>query len=562
MTLGTLSIVVFATAHLCAVDRVFFQRLAEDPLLDLRAIVVEGARPREAWGRRLLRGVGTGGWRGLAFEIGSGLGVLMRTLVWKLFEAFHPRVEPPERWDTLARGSGIRIHRVADLDSDACVTLVRSLRPQVGVITGDRTVSDRVVSIPEQGTLTLRKGRCSNVGRVGYRELTMGESTLSVSVRLTTSESAASRALATASIDIEECDTLESLAIKADILGANLYYDTIRRFALGHHEGRPDDTVESPGNDDGATELDAARLERRLRARAAAIMPTMRERPSQATTGRLALQYVVLFPLLRYLRRRFARQSRSPIAIHFYHVVANRPVNHMCLPLEEFVRQIEFLRRYYPILPLDDAIARARSGRNEALAVAITFDDGYEDNAWAVEYLRYFGIPASFFVSIGHVLDGTAFEHDRRGGFHDAPPMTEKDVRRLSEGGFLIGSHGLHHEDFGQLSPSASEGVLRQSRDLIGDIAGRTPEHFAFPIGHRKRNITRANFELARTYYRYVYSADGGYNFPISGRTHFVRIGNPNNVLRLAMTMDGYTGFRSVLIGNAWGLKVDTVAPY
>ena len=104
--------------------------------------------------------------------------------------------------------------------------------------------------------------------------------------------------------------------------------------------------------------------------------------------------------------------------------------------------------------------------------------------------------------------------------------------------------------------------MLRESRQLISEITGRTPKHFAFPIGHRRRNITRESFELAQKYYRYVYSADGGYNFPMSGRVHFARIGNPFEVLELVMIMHGYTGLRGVLSGNAWGIKADAVPPY
>ena len=147
----------------------------------------------------------------------------------------------------------------------------------------------------------------------------------------------------------------------------------------------------------------------------------------------------------------------------------------MCLPLEEFVRQIEFLRRYYEVISLDDAVRRVRSGANQKLAVAITFDDGYRDNFWAIEYLRYFRIPASFFVSIGHVCDGSAFEHDRSAGITEASPMRESEVRGLAEDGFLVGSHGLYHEDFGQLDAASSERVLRESCQLISEITGRTP---------------------------------------------------------------------------------------
>ena len=90
---------------------------------------------------------------------------------------------------------------------------------------------------------------------------------------------------------------------------------------------------------------------------------------------------------------------------------STRIVNHMSLSLVQFAAQIQFLKRYWELLPVTKAVERLRAAENDHIAVAITFDDGYRDNAWAVEYLRYFGVPATFFISTGHVRDGSAFAH-------------------------------------------------------------------------------------------------------------------------------------------------------
>jgi len=36
----------------------------------------------------------------------------------------------------------------------------------------------------------------------------------------------------------------------------------------------------------------------------------------------------------------------------------------------------------------------------------------------------------------------------------------------------------------------------------------------------------------------------------------------PIDLLDLAMIMDGYTGFRGVLAGNAWGVKTVGISPF
>jgi peptidoglycan/xylan/chitin deacetylase (PgdA/CDA1 family) len=262
------------------------------------------------------------------------------------------------------------------------------------------------------------------------------------------------------------------------------------------------------------------------------------------------------------MRRRLRMRRSSPVCILFYHLVANRPLNHMCLPLEHFVRQMAFLRRHFRLVSLEQATERLASGSDE-VAVAITFDDGYRDNVWAIEYLRQLEIPACFFVSIGHVRDGRGFEHDRQRGFETALPFVEADVRRLAEEGFEVGYHGLHHEDFGTLDPETAERVLSESRRTIAETTGAAPDHFSFPKGQRGINITPESFQAALRHYRHVYSAYGGYNIP--GRQtekHLLRLANPAGVVDLAMTLDGYTGLRQCLLGNAWGVKTSTLPPY
>jgi peptidoglycan/xylan/chitin deacetylase (PgdA/CDA1 family) len=44
--------------------------------------------------------------------------------------------------------------------------------------------------------------------------------------------------------------------------------------------------------------------------------------------------------------------------------------------------------------------------------VLITFDDGYFNNAWALPVLQEFGVPATFFISTGHVRRSKAFWWD------------------------------------------------------------------------------------------------------------------------------------------------------
>jgi peptidoglycan/xylan/chitin deacetylase (PgdA/CDA1 family) len=560
-----LRLVVFTAGPLSPVNRVFYERLARDPSIDLRAIVVdEYARPRTPLWRRVRRSLQRDGWRWLWFKARTRTEALARRTAVALFERVHPPVRE-DGYDALARELGVAVHHVADIHGDDSLSLVRSLRAQLGAIVGGRILRDTVISIPEYGTLNIHKRKVPDYrggGPVGYWELLAGESSIGVTIHFATAKVDEGDVVAETPILIEECDTLESLAIKADLAGARLYHEAIRAIAAGRKQGKPQDprqgrTYKAP------SEFQAWQLERRLRRKAARQMPTLRTCPSAPVSARVLLQYALVSPLLLWRRRRLKAQHRSPVCILFYHLVANRPLNHMSLPLERFVGQMEFLRRYFPLVTLGEAAGRVRRGDNDQVAVAVTFDDGYRDNLWAVEYLRYFGVPACFFVSIGHVLDGTPFGHDRARGFEGALPFREAEVRQLVADGFEVGSHGIHHEDFGALDAETAERIMLESRRLIGEVTGCVPEHFSFPKGQPGVNITPAAFAAALRHYRAIYSAYGGYNIPgTQSEPHLLRVGNPAGVLDLAAILDGYTGLRQCLAGNDWGFKTSALMPY
>lgn len=560
-----LGIVVFTRGPLVPLNSVFFRRLAEDPLLEFAAIIVdEYKQPRKPLASRLLRGLREEGWAWLWFKAASGFDFLFRSIAVWIFERMHPRNGSEESYEMLQQQTGIPVYLVSDIHSEQSLALIRSLRPQLGVIVVG-IFPQSVVTIPQYGTLNIHKRKVPEYrggGPVGYWEVLAGELSIGITIHYATSRVDAGPVVNETTIPIEECDTLESLKIKADIVGARLYHETIRDFALGRRQGVPQDasrgrTYQSP------SELAVWRLQKQLQRKAEKTMPSLRDQlPSPVARARVLLQYFILLPWLLYLRNWLIEQRQAPICIFYYHLVTNRPANHMSLPLEEFVKQIEFLRRYYKVVSLDEAVRRVNAEQSHEMTASITFDDGYRDNVWAIEYLRYFQIPAAFFVSIGHIRDGSSFEHDRKLGFHEAMPMREQDVRRLAADGFVVGSHGIYHEDFERLEPVTAERVLSQSRELIGQVTGRAPEHFSFPLGHRGTNITAENFALAKKHYGYVYSAYGGYNFPARDRRHFLRHGTPAGVLDLALIVDGYTGFRECLRGNAWGLKTDILLPY
>jgi peptidoglycan/xylan/chitin deacetylase (PgdA/CDA1 family) len=91
-----------------------------------------------------------------------------------------------------------------------------------------------------------------------------------------------------------------------------------------------------------------------------------------------------------------------------YHNVCHEPDPIFGLPAATFARQMRFLARHYQVVPLAEIVAMA-TGRRPWLdrAVALTFDDGYEDNhrvAWPI--LREYDLPATIFLATDAVETG------------------------------------------------------------------------------------------------------------------------------------------------------------
>jgi len=109
------------------------------------------------------------------------------------------------------------------------------------------------------------------------------------------------------------------------------------------------------------------------------------------------------------------RRSSPPFLILIYHRVHPRPNPFMidAVTPERFELQMRHLARAYRPLPLAELLERSRSGSVPGGAVAVTFDDGYADNAeHALPILERHRIPATVFLVTGCIGTGRIPWHD------------------------------------------------------------------------------------------------------------------------------------------------------
>lgn len=74
------------------------------------------------------------------------------------------------------------------------------------------------------------------------------------------------------------------------------------------------------------------------------------------------------------------------------------------VPSELFIKQLRFLGKYRNVISLTDMVEGIRRGDDLCNTVALTFDDGYENNyTAAARILSDFNMPATFFLATGYI---------------------------------------------------------------------------------------------------------------------------------------------------------------
>ena len=237
---------------------------------------------------------------------------------------------------------------------------------------------------------------------------------------------------------------------------------------------------------------------------------------------------------------------RGRLTVLIFHRV--RPEPDPLFPREldaaAFRERLSWLRAWFNVLPLDDAVDGLARGSLPARAAAITFDDGYADNHdVALPILREMGVPATFFIATGfldggrmwndtvieairrtprptldlsamgagvHVVGSTA---ERRAAVlaviaalkHRAPAeredavarvaeaagadlpvdlmMSSDKVRRLAAAGMGIGAHTITHPILASADDAMAAREIGGSREILEGLVRRPVRLFAYPNG-------------------------------------------------------------------------------
>jgi len=269
-------------------------------------------------------------------------------------------------------------------------------------------------------------------------------------------------------------------------------------------------------------------------------------------------------PLLRLLGNLLApraRHERRLCIINYHRVLAQPdPLLDSEPTVETFRWQMNLLARCFNVLPLAEAVERLEQGRLPPRAVAITFDDGYRSlHDLALPVLREFGLPATVFVTSGHMADASSMWNDiileavRRlpGPQIDLRPigldvyplatpeqrknsasllterckylepaqratmlahlqeqvstnlseclmLTEEMIANLIAHGIDIGGHTVTHPILARLDDAAAQREIEDNKRDLESVIGRPVELFAYPNGKYGADFDERHASMVR----------------------------------------------------------------
>lgn len=172
--------------------------------------------------------------------------------------------------------------------------------------------------------------------------------------------------------------------------------------------------------------------------------------------------------------------SRARLSILIFHRVLPQvdPLFPETPTAHEFEQQMRWVRSWFNVLPLREAVDRLYGGTLPARALSVTFDDGYADNeSIAAPILRNLGMSATFFVSTGF-LEGGSMWNDRVIEAVRACRANALDMRDAGLGAWQLGTDAQRRQavldilgSIKRLEPERRTAVV----DTVVRVAGGAP---------------------------------------------------------------------------------------
>jgi peptidoglycan/xylan/chitin deacetylase (PgdA/CDA1 family)/folate-dependent phosphoribosylglycinamide formyltransferase PurN len=440
------------------------------------------------------------------------MGAKLRDCGIRFLHACPPSVAPPRSTsldDLTVRLEqlGVELLIVPKMHEPEVLAFVERQKADLGVVFGTGILKRSLFDIPRLGSINLHKRKLPDYrggGPVGLWEMLDGCTEIGVTVHRVDDTLDTGAVLRTATIPIDDYDDMKSLALKAAVVGGDLICGAVSDLA----EGKEQPMIQPAGGKLYRAPSDPQKLayEKELRRRRPMYIPK-----STRPAWKLLARSTLLLPFVLVRNWIYRWKKAFPIIIFYHHVITDRP-HHLGTPTAEFANQVEFLRKFYRIASLEQAMQMLAKGEVTEPTIVLTFDDGYADNAVNLRAVaEQYAIPVFLFVSTGHISDGKAFGHDIRRKQEGFAPLSWKQIVSLHQTGFSFGCHTRSHFDCGSTDVAVLESEIGGSQTELSERAGIWSEYFSFPWGMPK-NMSPEAQQIAKSHFKYVFAAAGGAN--------------------------------------------------
>jgi peptidoglycan/xylan/chitin deacetylase (PgdA/CDA1 family) len=406
--------------------------------------------------------------------------------------------------DDLLRTGRVEMTVLPSVNGQEARHLLEDLRPDLGVALGAPILKPDVFTVPRLGTINLHKGKLPDYRGMppAFWEISDGQSSVGCTVHRVDEKLDTGAIIVEATVPVEKYSTPEGLRIRLDAIGNRLVVEAIGNLAAGTEASR-----EQYGQ--GRTNTrPPLRVERRLLNEIA--------RREGTSGARRQIKDVVFdaYSATRHVARAIAPRRREPeVVVLLYHRVDDEFRDNVTIGVEQFDRQMAYLKRHWPVVPLRALVRGEVAYSGRAPLICITFDDGYRDNYdYAAPILLKNHLPATFFVSTNKLTSALPFEHDLQKFGHGLPNMSWDHVREMQREGLDFGSHTANHVNLGKSSPEKAWVEITDSRDTLRRELGHAEFLFAYPFGGERDITAEARDQVRQAGYACCCSAHGGRN--------------------------------------------------
>lgn len=192
----------------------------------------------------------------------------------------------------------------------------------------------------------------------------------------------------------------------------------------------------------------------------------------------ISVLFLISYRCYLLIRSLINKNSPSTLVILTYHSISDTQ-------RQNFIRQINMLRRYHTIFP--DAEIPLDTGRH---FVALTFDDGFECVVEkAIPELLKRNIPATLFIPTGYLGQRPGWITNQESNTINESVMTPEQLLSLPTDFIQIGSHTARHRFLTLLNEEEALAELVDSKKCLEELLHSQIACLSLPYGAYNNNV-------------------------------------------------------------------------